>query len=180
MRRLEERYGQLMRKLLDKRALVVVTAIVLFVAALGMYSQIDMELMPAMENGRISMSVDVKNGLNLESTSKIMTQIEDSCQRSRMETLLHVGGRRFWPASMMGSGSGGSISLKLKDDASMTSDEFVQRMRDLTACIPNCSVEVSKQNMMSIGTGDSIQLTLQGKNSDFPSRSRQSWCGKNW
>ena len=87
-----------------------------------------------------------------------------------METLLHVGGRRFCTASMMGSGSGGSISIKLKDDASMTSDEFVQRMRDLTAGIPNCSVEVSKQNMMSIGTGDSIQLTLQGPNSDFPSK----------
>lgn len=165
VRRLEERYGQLMRKLLDKRALVVVTAIVLFVAALGMYSQIDMELMPAMENGRISMSVDVKNGLNLESTSKIMTQIEDIVKKEPdVETYSMSVGGGSGLASMMGSGSGGSISLKLKDDASMTSDEFVQRMRDLTAGIPNCSVEVSKQNMMSIGTGDSIQLTLQGKN----------------
>lgn len=94
VRRLEERYGQLMRKLLDKRALVVVTAIVLFVAALGMYSQIDMELMPAMENGRISMSVDVKNGLNLESTSKIMTQIEDIVKKEPdVETYsMSVGG----------------------------------------------------------------------------------------
>lgn len=163
--RLEEWYGNLMRKLLNKRAAVVAAAILLFIGALVAYSQVDMELMPAMENGWITLNVDVKNGLNLESSNKIMTQIEDVIKKEPdVETYSMSVGSGSGLMSLMGGGSGGTIYLKLKEDASMTSDEFVQRIRDMTTHIPNCSIEVSKQNMMSMGGGDTVQLTLQGKN----------------
>ena len=46
----------------------------------------------------------------------------------------------------------------------MTEDEFVQTIRDLAKEVPNCSVDVSSVSMMSMLSGSTVELNLQGRN----------------
>ena len=64
---------------------------------------------------------------------------------------------------MMGGGTG-SITVTLREDASMTDDEFVQTIRELSKSVPNCSVDVSTVSMMSMLSGGTVEVNLQGGN----------------
>ena len=73
MGRVEERYGNVIAKLLHKRKLVVSAAVLLLVLAVVLFAMVPQELMPSMSSGNINLSVTTKNGLNLESTNEIMS-----------------------------------------------------------------------------------------------------------
>ena len=164
VRKLEAKYGMLMRKLLDRRSLVVIVALLIFVSSLLMFSMIDMEFIPDMTGSSINMTVETKNGMNLESNNEIVLQIEDILEAEPdVETYsVNVGTGSGMTALLSGGSS--SISITLKDDASMSQDEFVQYIRDKTADIPNCYIDVSSSSIMSTMSCSSVETTLNGKN----------------
>lgn len=164
VRKLEAKYGILMHKLLDRRSLVVIVALLIFVSSLLMFSMIDMEFIPDMTGSSINMTVETKNGMNLESNNEIVLQIEDILEAEPdVETYsVNVGTGSGMTALLSGGSS--SISITLKDDASMSQDEFIQYIRDKTADIPNCYIDVSSSSIMSTMSGSSVEITLNGKN----------------
>lgn len=164
VRKLEAKYGILMHKLLDRRSLVVIVALLIFVSSLLMFSMIDMEFIPDMTGSSINMTVETKNGMNLESNNEIVLQIEDILKAEPdVETYsVNVGTGSGMTALLSGGSS--SISITLKDDASMSQDEFIQYIRDKTADIPNCYIDVSSSSIMSTMSGSSVEITLNGKN----------------
>ncbi len=164
VRRLEAWYGGVMAKLFDRRRLVVLTAVALVVVALVLYTAVPQELIPDMSSGQIQLSVETKNGLNLESTNEIMSRLEEMVSsQPDVESYTMSVGSGSGITSMMGGGTG-SITVTLRDDASMTDDEFVQTIRELSKSVPNCSVDVSTVSMMSMLSGGTVEVNLQGGN----------------
>jgi multidrug efflux pump subunit AcrB len=162
--RLEAWYGRIMAKLFDKRALVVITAVALMITAVGLFAMVPKELIPDMTSGQIRLSVETKNGLNLESTNEIMTQLEELVsQQPDVESYSMQVGDSSGLATLMGSGAG-TITVTLREDASMTESEFVQTIRDLSKSVPNCNVDVSSVSMMSMLSGGTVELNLRGRN----------------
>lgn len=158
MGRVEEKYGKLISALLHKRKTVVTVAVLLLVVAVVLFAMVPQELMPSMNSGQITLSVETKNGLNLESTNEIMEQLEEMVRR-------HPDVENY----SMSVGSGGmlnsssaSINVELKEDASLTEEQFVQLIRDQSKSIPNCHVDVSANDMMSMMSSGNVDIVLQG------------------
>ena len=159
MGRVEEWYGAIITRLLHKRKLVVSSAVLLLVLAVVLFAMVPQELMPSMTSGNINLEVTTKSGLNLESTNEIMAQLEDLVKEhpdvENYSMSVGSGG------GMMGA-SAASISVELREDASLSDDEFVQEIRGKAKSIPNCSVEVSANDMMSMLSSQNVDITLQG------------------
>lgn len=76
MHALEGKYEALLRRALRARKTVVASAIACLAIAGFLFTQIDMELMPAGNTNTISVSVETRSGLDLENTNAIMEEIE--------------------------------------------------------------------------------------------------------
>lgn len=159
MHALEGKYEALLRRALRARKTVVASAIACLAIAGFLFTQIDMELMPAGSTNTISVSVETRSGLDLENTNAIMEEIESMIsEEPDVESYsLRVSGGM----GMMGSSSAGSVSITHKDDASVDTDTYVQNLREKTSGLKNCSVEVSKQESMSFGSSG-VELRLSG------------------
>ena len=162
MHALEGKYEALLRRALRARKTVVASAIACLAIAGFLFTQIDMELMPAGSTNTISVSVEIRSGLDLENTNAIMEEIESMISEDpdvESSSLRVSGGGGGM--GMMGSSSAGSVSITLKDDASVDTDTYVQNLREKTSGLKNCSVEVSKQESMSFGSSG-VELRLSG------------------
>lgn len=76
MHALEGKYEALLRRALRARKTVVASAITCLAIAGFLFTQIDMELMPAGSTNTISVSVETRSGLDPENTNAIMEEIE--------------------------------------------------------------------------------------------------------
>lgn len=162
MHALEGKYEALLRRALRARKTVVASAIACLAIAGFLFTQIDMELMPAGSTNTISVSVETRSGLDPENTNAIMEEIESMISEDpdvESYSLRVSGGGGGM--GMMGSSSAGSVSITLKDDASVDTDTYVQNLREKTSGLKNCSVEVSKQESMSFGSSG-VELRLSG------------------
>lgn len=162
MHALEGKYEALLRRALRARKTVVASAIACLAIAGFLFTQIDMELMPAGSTNTISVSVETRSGLDLENTNAIMEEIESMISEDpdvESYSLRVSGGGGGM--GMMGSSSAGSVSITLKDDASVDTDTYVQNLREKTSGLKKCSVEVSKQESMSFGSSG-VELRLSG------------------
>ncbi len=162
MGRVEEVYGRVIARLLHRRGLVVTAAVCLLVLAVVLFAMVPQELMPSMSSGSINLEVTTKNGLNLESTNEIMARLEELVrQHPDVANYSMSVGNGGGMGALMGGGAG-SISVELREDAALTDEQFVQQLREQTKAIPNCSVEVSANDMMSMLASQNVDITLQG------------------
>ena len=163
MERLETRYESILRLALGARKTVVAIALACLAGAAFLFTQIDMELMATGSSNQINVSVQTRTGLDLDSTNEIMTQIEALvADDPDVESYsLRVSGGGGGMRGMGGSSGAGSLSITLKEDSSVTTDEYIQALRTATAGIQNCQVEVSEQQSMSFG-GSGVELSLSG------------------
>lgn len=165
MRKLENGYVRLMKFLLHKRKTVVVSAVALLLLAIFLFTQLDMELMSDNSTDSLRLDVSVRNGLSLDATIDILEQIENIVKAEpdvKSYSISGGGGSGF--AGMMGS-SAGSVNVTLKEDASMSTDEFVMHIRELTKELPNCQVTAEASRSISL-TATDVQVNLQGKDLD--------------
>ncbi len=166
LEKIDTAYHSLLQKALGARKTVVAIAIGCFIVSVVLFAGANMELMPSMNSGDINLTIETKNGLNLESTNEIMTRIEAlvAAEPEVESYSLRVGGG----GGMMGrfgGGGAGSLSIKLKGSRTTQEvDAFVQQLRDKTTEIDNCLVSVSKQASFSFGNSDAVEIKLKGNN----------------
>ena len=155
LHRLERLYKKLLGHALDHKVIVVAVAVILLASTGVMFTQIDMELMPMSDEGSISISVTTKTGLDIDATDVIMTEVESIvAAQEDVESY-----------SMRGNGGSASLTVYLKDDRSLSTDDFITLMREQTSDIDNASVEVEEQSSMSFGSRG-VQVNLSGSNLD--------------
>lgn len=155
LHRLERLYKKLLGHALDHKVIVVAVAVILLASTGVMFTQIDMELMPMSDEGSISISVTTKTGLDIDATDVIMTEVE----------AIVAAQEDVESYSMRGNGGSASLTVYLKDDRSLSTDEFITLMREQTSGIDNASVEVEEQSSMSFGSRG-VQVNLSGSNLD--------------
>lgn len=161
LKTIDKYYHRLLRKAINARKIVVLVAVICLISAAFMFTQIKMEMMPHMDRGDVNLSVETKTGLSLEATNAIMTEIEDIIKHeANVESYsLSVGGGR----GMMGGSSGsGSISISLREDRSIATDDFVNQLRTKTAHIQNCSITTTAESAMSFGNSTDVAIDLVG------------------
>ncbi len=154
LHKVEDAYANAMGAIFKHKFTVVIVAVALLAFTGWMYTNIDQELMTRQDEGSISLSIETKQGLNVTATDKIMQQIEDIIKaESDIDSY-----------SLRSMGGSSSLSITLKDERSMETDEMIEKLREETSNIENCYIEVSQQSSMSFGSSDGVSISVKGGN----------------
>lgn len=158
---IHEGYRKLLRRLLNKRAAVVLTSIVLVAVALLLASTLDMELMPSSDEGMVQVSVAFRPGTTLETQDEAIRLWEEIAREDEnvQSYSVSIGG-----GSMMGS-SGASLTASLKSDRTLTTAQVVDKWNEIAAGMTNMDITVSSSgsSMSSMMSTDSYEVDLQGR-----------------
>ncbi|MFG6333543.1 MAG: efflux RND transporter permease subunit [Lachnospiraceae bacterium] len=156
--RMRSGYDAMERKLLHRKKLCVFTAVVLLVLSFVLASFMDAELMPSMDEGMVSISATFRAGTKVSEVDERMQWLESMVAS-------HEDVENYTLNIQKGSAS---ISVNLKDDRKMSSQEVADQWLAETGDIVDVqlSIEVSSQmsSMMSSGAGASV--TLESTNLD--------------
>ena len=146
------KYDRLERKLLHKKKLSVLVAVVLLVMSFGLVSLMKVELMPAMDEGTISVAAAFRSGTKAEEVDKKMQEIEAM-------VAAHEDVDSYTLTSSKGSGK---ISVNLKENRKMSSqevaDEWLEETKDMTGVQLDITVSSQMSTMMLTSSGGSVTL----------------------
>ncbi len=162
MRRLQRGYGSLMNTLLDHKIIVVIGSVIAVGLALWMATQLRVELMVSDDTGQISISVDMRPGLSIEESEKVLTGIEKFVSEDPdVEDYMVIASGSG--VSMLGS-SGGAVSVYLYDDRSRSTDDIVREWKHELADTENCAITITANSSMSsslMSSVDEFQYVLR-------------------
>ncbi len=146
------KYDRLERKLLHKKKLSVLVAVVLLIGSFGLVALMKVELMPAMDEGTISVAAAFRSGTKAEEVDKKMQEIEAM-------VAAHEDVDSYTLTSSKGSGK---ISVNLKEDRRMSSqevaDEWLEETKDMTGVQLDITVSSQMSTMMLTSSGGSVTL----------------------
>ncbi|MDD6283142.1 MAG: efflux RND transporter permease subunit [Oribacterium sp.] len=148
VRILQDGYRSIMDRLLNHKALVMVTSVVLLILSFVLAGQLRSELMPQTDEGTVAISVEMRPGLKIEEQDKILKGIEDlvAADPDTDNYMVSAGGSGL---QSMVSGGGSSVTAYLKDDRSMSTKEKADLWRKELDGTPNAVITVQSQSMMS-------------------------------
>ena len=156
-------YRKVLRKLLNKRKLVILVSVLLVVVSIFLGSSLDMELMSAADEGMVSVDASFRPGTTLETMNKEMLKWEQiaAADEDVESYSLSIGGGGM--NAMMGGGDA-SLSATLKKDRSMSTDEKVDQWNEIAATMPGVDITVSSSgsNSSSMMSSSSYEIDLQG------------------
>lgn len=168
LKKVSDAYGKFLKVVLSKRKLTLLIAAVLFVGSFAVLGSLGMELMPASDEGQISVTADLPLGSKIETADELSRQLESiATENTNVETVfssISSGG------SSMFSSSGTSISLylTLADNRKDSTDDVVEQIRDAFSDVTGAdiSVEASSTTGTSMGTSSGVSFTLLGDDMD--------------
>mgnify|MGYP005754740383 FL=1 len=146
-------YEKTERKLLNRKKTAVLVSVALLVFSLGLVSLMDTELIPAMDEGTVSISASMRPGTKVSLVEERMARLEDMVAS-------HEDVESY---TMTASDGSGSISVNLKDDRNMSSQEIADQWTEETKDFTDMQLEISTSStissMMTSGSGGSVTLT---------------------
>lgn len=165
IRGMQNAYREMMKVILPKHKTVMLVTIGLLVLSFMAAGQLNMEMMPAGDEGTIGISIETQPGITVEKADTIYRQIEEVVMAEEdLESYVISGGG----SGISLSGAGASLTAYLKDDRKMETSEVVKKWKSLLGSMDNCNITIKEQSSMSamdLGTG-SYELILQSTQYD--------------
>jgi multidrug efflux pump subunit AcrB len=153
---LENGYAKLLQIILMKKKTVVVVTLATVGISLYLATFLNFELMPAMDGGTVTISIDTRPGLQLENVDAILAEVEEIIA-------VHPDVDNFM---LRGGGSGGAtLTAFLYSDRQMQTNEIVEQFRIETGHILDADINISAYAGGG-GGGSDIEITIQGDNLD--------------
>ncbi len=156
--RIRDGYDSMERKLLHHKKLCVLAAVLLLVASFGLAGMMDTVLMPSIDEGMVSISATFRSGTKVSEVDERMQRLEDMVAS-------HEDVENYTLTVQKGSAS---ISVNLKDDRKMSSQEVADQWIAQTSDIVDAqlTIEVSSQMSAMMTTGASASVTLEATDLD--------------
>ncbi len=152
IRMMQSGYRSIMGSIMAHKKTTLLVTAGLIVLSLVLSSQLEMNLMPETDEGTVSITVDMKSNINLETQDETYREIEAIiAQAEDVEDY-------FLSSSSTG---GSSITVYLKDDRKMSTDEHVLMWKEQFQAVDNCDITVesySQTSMMNVGNEFSVYL----------------------
>lgn len=161
-------YRKLLHKILNKRKTVVLTSVALVVISLLLASTLDMELIPASDEGMVQVAINFRAGTTLETENEAIKVWEEiAAADENVESYsVSVGSGG---SSVMSTGSGAAnLTATLKKDRDLTTAQMVDKWNEIAANMTNMDVTVSStgSSMSSMMSSDSYEVDLQSNDLD--------------
>lgn len=164
-------YTGALRWALRNRVLILVLAIAIFGGSVALALSAGTEYFPEVDQGQIDITVDMPNGTRFAETLDCVQQVEAVIDTvTDVESVsASVGGGDMFEGLFGGSQDNGSLTVMLKPLGERDRDvtAVANEIREKTASVPGCEIEVSAAGMMMMGgTGSAISVELKGSDLD--------------
>lgn len=157
LRKINGGYEKILHKLLNKKKTVMALAVLLLVAAFVLVYNTNSELMPSMDEGAFSINVTFRSGTKPETVEEQTIFLEE----------MVAADEDIDEYSYYVSSSSASVRAYLKDDASLSTNEAVEKyseaLKDVTGM--DISIQASGASITSM-MGGGIEIDLQGRDLD--------------
>ncbi len=154
LKKLTAAYEKLLRKSIYRKKTVFAITALLLIAALFSATGINMELMPATDEGTIAVSVSTRPGLRFEEQSEILERVEAVIAAN--EDVAHYTLR------------GANFTVDLRDDRTHSTADIISQWKVDMRTILDCDIEISNSSAMSSMNmpADQSRFMLRGTDYD--------------
>lgn len=155
--KVSDKYAHLLAKVLRKKKIIALIAVVIFGVSAYMAQFINMELMPSSDEGRVSVSVNFRPGIRLEFMDETIRKIEAYVEQSPYID--------DYNATLNETSTSGSVSAYVAEDSPLSTDEVVELFgKELMPFATNCEISVVSSSSMgfSAGGGNTYDIILRG------------------
>ncbi|MCM1100588.1 MAG: efflux RND transporter permease subunit [Clostridium sp.] len=155
LRKVTDFYRRHMPKLLHKKKTVLAVSVLLLVASFLIASLLDVEMIPAADEGMVAVTVNFRSGTSLEARDRVIREWEQIAAE-------HPDVSAY---SVSVSNTGASMTATLRKGRSMTTAQVVDQWNELGAGMTNVDVTVasSGSSMSSMMSTGSFEIDLQGR-----------------
>lgn len=163
--KLENGYGNLLRRILNRKKLVMVISIVLVAGCVFLGTKSNFEMIPSTDEGRISIDATVRPGLRIEKVDEILKDLEEIVKKQPDVDRFTTRAGATGAEAVMGNGGIG-VTVYLKKDRKLETNEIVEIFREETKDWTVCDVEVTSSSSTSSMSNQDIAINLNGKDLD--------------
>lgn len=156
VRKFADFYGRIMPKILNKKILVILATIALIVITVLLATKMHTELMPATDEGTITMSVTVKPGLGLEAKDATLKALEEfALSKPEVES---------FNISASDGSSSMSVECYLVSDREHKTFWYAEQWNKELANFENAEILCNSSSSMSMGTSTDKSIVLRASN----------------
>lgn len=161
---LMRKYKGLLKLFITKRKIAVILSIAMIAVFIVSIGAAGMELIPEMDQGQITVSVDMPIGAEMKETEAIEDRIASIAEKTipEMDTLYYSTGG----SSPMSGGCNVTIMLVDLKDRKRSATEIANELRDNLKDIAGCELSVETASSMGSMSGAAISLNLSGNDYD--------------
>ena len=174
---MDDGYRRVIEIALRHRPTVIGASVAMLVAAAVMFPMLGSELVPATDEGEVSVNAELPVGTRFERTEPMMVRLEDMVKQSVPEAeiiITNVGGGGFGPFGNTQSHRGNfQIRLSPRDARTRSSDQISQDLRRQLSGIPGVIVRANpsggnfQMSRMFGGGGDGrLSVEIRGHDLD--------------
>lgn len=160
LRKIADWYGRVLRKVLHRKKLAALSAVVIFVISIVCFQFVHMELMPATDEGQVSITANVRPGLSLATKDEMMVRLEEFVSSDPDVENYSVN-----------TSSGSStinVSAYLKKDRSRDTADVANDWNIELKSFEGAEILCSSSSSSTMGMGSSVskQIDIKGSNLD--------------
>ncbi len=163
---LKEFYAKAIGWVLDHTRRTVIIAVLALVVSLCTIPLIGSELMPGMDQGQFSISIETEEGLNLETLDSYLQRAEEVAASipdvEKYSANASTGSGGGISISSLGGGSSASVSVYLRDGHKIETSEAAKMAREALGEMPGCRITVTEaSDMMSGMSSNNVSVYIQ-------------------
>ncbi|MDD3369534.1 MAG: efflux RND transporter permease subunit [Lachnospiraceae bacterium] len=159
LNRVSNVYERILRKVLNKKIIVVGVTIAMIVVTVLLASTINVELMPSSDEGMVAVDVTFRSGTTLSAKDSFMKNLEEMAAADEDIESYDLS---------ISSGSSASLTLDIDDKSPVATEDMVERWYQKTANMTNVDITVSSSgsSMNSMMSSSNKEVDLQGYDRD--------------
>jgi multidrug efflux pump subunit AcrB len=155
---LQHGYRNLIGRLLNRKAMVMVVAVLLLVGSFMLAGKLGFELMPETDQGTIAVTAKVKPGLKIEEVDKILQKLETiiTSEEDLKSYTLSYGGSGV----SLDSTSDATLTAYLKDERKLSTKQVMNKWKKEMNQLPDTNISIKLASSMSMSSGGSSDLEV--------------------
>lgn len=172
IKRVDEFYAKLLKKVISskKKSLLIVVAI--FIASLCLMPFIGVELIPASDEGTVTITVEAPKGSSTKVVNELSLEVEKLLEGIEEAELTAVsisdGSSAFGSSAFSSDSNISTITCKLvdKNDRKKSTKDISEEIRNMTKTIAGAKITVSESSSMSGMMGSAVTAEIYGEDLD--------------
>jgi len=166
-------YEQLLGACLRVKWLVVVIAIIAFVAGLWMANRSGTQFLPKLDDGRVMVKLKMPSGTSVAEVDRILTRIEDRLEgQPEIESMFRLAGGRVFGLYTLEVGNEGNLNIQLvpRNQRDISTGQFIKKIRPWAAEIqgqePGAKIPVNPRKIKGLRKVGEQDVEVNVKGSD--------------